>query len=156
MMYGSDEPGKHSLPPLRIILEILTVPVVFLLRPKQHLTRTGQEKDPRKQRLAADGKCEPAHTLPEVVGAGDEAEAAASGDAAGRGAGGAEVSEGDVAAQVHVLEESESCCQAIGYFVVGPGWGLVLRVEEEVNGEAHEYPVVGTVLEDVEHRHSFV
>jgi len=59
--------------------------------------------------------------------------------------------------EVHELKENESAEKCHLNVVISPGRWRVLWMYQEINGpKAHEYPVMRTILEDIEERHGVI
>ena len=68
----SDEERVHGTTFFGIVWEILLVLSMFLQGPNAHLHRREHKEDISAKDLSHDGKDEPSHGFPEVVGAADE------------------------------------------------------------------------------------
>jgi len=151
--------GNDGLPPPGIVLELLDVIPVLAQGPHGHLVEAGQGEEQRGKTLRHGTERQPRSHLIGVVRAGharketSEGVGGGVGDAANRGAGGAEVAEGDVDGEVARLKQQEKRSTHVDLSVGGGGEEGVVDVVGEVGGEQ---PVVGAVLEQVEDRHGVV
>jgi hypothetical protein len=131
---------------------------VLVEGPDHHLNDTDDQENEGAGVTTLNAEEDPAKEFPPIVGTADPLEAPSLGDTASVRTGLAQVPQCDVAHEVEVLEKYKERCEGQHEtLIAGPLGRAVLGVQEKVHvEEAKKYPVVETVLQQIENGHRII